>query len=986
MARVLPLLSPAHLDRDFDYLVPPELDAIAQPGVRVRVRFAGRLVDGYLLERRAHSDHSGKLVKLERVVSGERVLTPEIVQLAIAVAARYAGTRADVLRLAIPPRHARTEIGGAKKKSADSEAEQEDSADDAAAASSPELRQKGSTAKAPLRINPLPDATSPVDSADAEADSVPQDPAIDASSSTAASDAAGSAGSQPVRSAPSGANAPIQSAKSSKSVPSTADFAGAEADSVEVDGTVEATPELASASAVVAASTQEFPSVRSGGVAPSEQLSAAPSNVDSAGVESDSVTRSRAVESSAADTADAASSAGVQGDLPESSGAPGSAKQLPGSVFSNAEGAETSSASDKGETSGAGSGGNSASEAVSASSSVAQGVQPASSDASNSARLSDSVSSDGEGIASESVVAGSVADASKAEGTRDGEPGSASAASSGDGGGESGSDGAEQVAAPVDHGPWGRYIHGPAFLTALAGGKGPRAAWQALPGEDWPRRLAELAAAVVGEGRSAILMVPDQRDLDRVLVECTRLMGDSAVGLSAGLGPAARYRRWLAVLRGTARVVVGTRSAVFAPAKDLGLIAIWDDGDDTYAEPRSPYPHAREVAMLRSHETGAAFVAAGFARTAEIQAVVESGWAHDLVADRMVVRDAAPRISVPGDTDLAMERDPVARAVRIPGVAYAAARAALKEGAGVLVQVPRRGYVPSLACAKCRTPARCRYCNGPLALPDGRARHSDSQGDAAHSPSCRWCGITEAAFRCSSCGSRALRAVVIGATRTAEELGRAFPGVPIRGSGGGAMLDTVEPGPQVVVATVGAEPVLPGGYGVALLLDSWALLSRADLRASEDALRRWMTAATLVRSHGQVIVMADPGIPTVQALVRWDPVGHARVECASRAEVGFPPAVRMAAVDGTSDSIAELLSATDLPTEVEVLGPVPLPPGARKPFSSGDTPAEVERILLRVDRKSGAALARALTAAQAIRSTHRSDAPLRVQIDPVDIG
>ncbi|WP_378743015.1 primosomal protein N' [Nocardia brasiliensis] len=680
MARVLPLLSPAHLDRDFDYLVPPDLDAIAQPGVRVRVRFAGRLVDGYLLERLTHSEHSGKLVKLERVVSGERVLTPEILKLATVVAARYAGTRADVLRLAIPPRHARTETGGATKKSAEAAVVQEDSADIS------------------------PDAVSPE-------------------------------GEQEVLSA-----------------------------------------------------------------------------------------------------------------------------------------------------------------------------------------------------------------------------------------------------------PWQRYIHGPAFITALTQGKGPRAAWQALPGEDWPRRLAELAATVVGQGRSAILMVPDQRDLDRVLAECARLLGDSAVGLSAGLGPAARYRRWLAVLRGTAQVVVGTRSAVFAPAKNLGLMAIWDDGDDTYAEPRAPYPHAREVAMLRSHETGAAFVAAGFARTAEIQAVVDSGWAHDLVADRALVREAAPRISVPGDSDIALERDPVARAVRIPGVAYAAARAALKEGAGVLVQVPRRGYVPSLACAKCRTPARCRHCNGPLALPDGRARHSDSQGDAAHSPSCRWCGITEAAFRCSSCGSRALRAVVIGATRTAEELGRAFPGVPIRGSGGGAMLDTVEPGPQVVVATVGAEPVLPGGYGVALLLDSWALLGRADLRAAEDALRRWMTAATLVRSHGQVIVMGDPAIPTVQALVRWDPIGHARAELAARAEVGFPPAVRMAAIDGTTDSITELLSATTLPDGVDVLGPVPLPDGARKPFSSGDSPAEVERILLRVDRKSGTLLARALTAAQAIRSTHRSDAPLRVQIDPVDIG
>ncbi|WP_308248678.1 primosomal protein N' [Nocardia sp. MH4] len=699
IARVLPLLSPAHLDRDFDYLVPPELDEIAQPGVRVRVRFAGRLVDGYLLERLPHSEHTGKMVKLERVVSPERVLTPEILRLATAVAARYAGTRADVLRLAIPPRHARTETGGTKKSTAATESAL-DEAEPAAA-----------------------EADSPADG--------PSSPAV------------------------------------------------GPGDCVEKD---------------------------------------------------------------------------------------------------------------------------------------------------SPAAVPDAVASD-----------------------------------------------------PVDTTAWNRYQHGGAFVAALSAGRAPRAAWQALPGEDWAARLAELAATVVASGRSAVLMVPDQRDLDRLLAECVRLVGDSAVGLSAGLGPAARYRRWLAVLRGQARVVVGTRAAVFAPARDLGLIALWDDGDDTYAEPRAPYPHAREVAMLRAHETGAAFVAAGFARTAEIQAVVESGWARDLLAERQVLREVMPRISAPGDTDFALERDALARAVRMPGVAFAAARAAIKENAAVLVQVPRRGYVPSLACAKCRTPARCRHCNGPLALPQS------STGEAA-SPQCRWCGITEAAYRCQACGARALRAMVIGAARTAEELGRAFPGVPIRGSGGGEVLDSVEPGAQVVVATVGAEPLVRGGYGVALLLDGWALLGRADLRATEDTLRRWMGAAALVRPRGQVIVMAEPSLPTVQALVRWDPVHHAAAELAARAEVGFPPAVRLAAIDGTTAAIAELLEATQLPDRVDILGPVPLPPTARKPFSGSDQPAEVERMLLRVGRTEGGPLARALTAAQAVRSSHRSDAPLRVQIDPVDIG
>ena len=104
------------------------------------------------------------------------------------------------------------------------------------------------------------------------------------------------------------------------------------------------------------------------------------------------------------------------------------------------------------------------------------------------------------------------------------------------------------------------------------------------------------------------------------------------VALSAGLGPAARYRRWLAALRGSARLVIGTRSAVFAPVSDLGLVMVWDDGDDTLAEPRAPYPHAREVAMLRAHQMRCAALIGGYARTAEAHALVRSGWAHDVVA------------------------------------------------------------------------------------------------------------------------------------------------------------------------------------------------------------------------------------------------------------------------------------------------------------------------------------------------------------------
>jgi primosomal protein N' (replication factor Y) len=178
--------------------------------------------------------------------------------------------------------------------------------------------------------------------------------------------------------------------------------------------------------------------------------------------------------------------------------------------------------------------------------------------------------------------------------------------------------------------------------------------------------------------------------------------------------------------------------------------------------------------------------------------------------------------------------------------------------------------------------------------------------------------------------------------------------------------------PAVVVATPGAEPVCPGGYGAALLLDGWALLSRPDLRAAEETLRRWANAAALVRPQGDVIVGADAGIPTVQALIRWDPAGAAARELAERGELGFPPAARMASLTGTPGAVGELLGALDLPERAQVVGPVPLD-------------RDGERVLIRVPRPAGAELALRLKAAAAGRSSRRSAEPVRIQLDPQEL-
>ena len=652
IARVLPMLSVPHLDREFDYLVSEEQSDDAQPGVRVRVRFHGRLVDAFVLERRSETDHVGQLGWLDRVISPEPVLTGEVRRLVYAVAARYAGTRPDVLRLAIPPRHAGAEKGE--------------------------------------RSTPL----------------------------------------------------------------------------------------------------------------------------------------------------------------------------LP-------------------------------------------------------------------------------------------------------------------VVQPVDPAGWARYNGGTAFLEALQEGRAARAVWQALPGESWCDRLAEAAAAAVSGGHGVLVVVPDQRDIDALWQAATaRIDASAVVALAAGLGPSARYRRWLSVLRGEARLVIGTRSAVFAPVDRLGLVMVWDDGDDSLAEPRAPYPHARDVAMLRAHQLRCAAIVGGFARTAEAQALVAGGWAHNLLAARPVVRASAPRVLALDDEGYAEDRDPAARTARLPSMALRAARAALERGAPVLVQVPRRGYLPSVACARCRTIARCRHCMGPMSLSD-----RDAEGAV-----CRWCGRIDTALRCRRCGADAIRAVVVGARRTAEELGRAFPGTAVITSAGDAVHPAIGPGPALVVATPGAEPRAPDGYGAALLLDSWSMLGREDLRAAEDTLRRWMAAAAQVHARadgGVVAVVADSAIPTVQALIRWDPVGHAEAELDGRTAVGLPPAVHMAAIDGASEAVAALIGQAVLPEDADVLGPVDLPPGVRRPPGTGD---KAIRMLIRVRREEGLVLAAALRDATAVQSARHGNDAVRVQIDPLHVG
>ncbi len=500
---------------------------------------------------------------------------------------------------------------------------------------------------------------------------------------------------------------------------------------------------------------------------------------------------------------------------------------------------------------------------------------------------------------------------------------------------------------------WGAHEHAATFLTHLASGGSPRAVWNPPPGADWPTLVAHAAALTVAGGRGVLVCVPDKRDVDRVSVALDTVVGEGRhVALTADSGPAERYRRFLRVSRGAVRVVVGTRAAAFAPVRDLGLVVIWDDGDDLHAEPRAPYPHSREVLLLRAEQQGTAALVGGFARTCEADYLLRTGWARPLVASREHVRAQVSTAVVPGE-DRAI-------GTRIPSAVRDLVRDALQRGP-VLVQTPRQGYVATLACERCRTPARCTECTGPLLL-----------SGPTVPPRCRWCGHEAPGWACTECGHRGLRAPVLGDARTAEELGRMFASTTIRTSSGEHVRADVADRPEIVVATPGAEPVAAGGYAGVVVLDTWLTLARADLRTDEEALRRWLGAAALVRPGGRVIAVGDPAHPALQALVRWDPAGFAARANEQRLATHLPPAVRLATITGEPGAVDDALTLLAPPETAEVLGPVPV----------GDDPAAGEvRLVVRVPRSTGASLSSALGELQRVRSARKLDA-VRIQVDP----
>ena len=517
------------------------------------------------------------------------------------------------------------------------------------------------------------------------------------------------------------------------------------------------------------------------------------------------------------------------------------------------------------------------------------------------------------------------------------------------------SDELNPIGEPVRSGFRAGYPRADSFLQHLAEGGSPRAAWTLAPSPDgmgdWAGGLLEAAAATLSSGRGVVLIVPDARDLAALTARAAEQFGvGSFVTLTAESGPAARYRAFLAAARGQVRLVLGNRAAVFAPVHDLGLIALWDDGDDSYAEPRAPYPHAREVAAMRAHLAGSGLLLAARSRTAEVQRLVATGWLHPIQLTPTETRAVSAAVRVTRSDDQ-----------RLPQEVFTTIRAGLAHGP-ILVSVPRAGYHPRVLCAGCHEPAVCPTCGQVL-------RHGRT------GLTCGWCGPPRPQWRCPECGDRRVRTPVAGVIRTAEELGKAFPGVRVLSSSGEHPLAEVGEEPALVLSTPGVEPIARFGYAAALMLDTAATLGRPELRAGEEALRRWLAVTALVRpaeDGGTVLVVGEAADRQVQALLRLDPIGYAERELAERATAGFPPAVKLVALEGEFDVLKQALSKLQLPDGVQVNGPF-------------ETAAE-PRVTLRCELPLAGELISAVRTMLSQRAAAKTSGALRVRVDPQVVG
>lgn len=506
---------------------------------------------------------------------------------------------------------------------------------------------------------------------------------------------------------------------------------------------------------------------------------------------------------------------------------------------------------------------------------------------------------------------------------------------------------------------WEPYAFGDSFVQALGGGGTPRAVWNALPGYRDDAILGALRC-IRERSQGTICVTPTQaqaRDLEALIRTSHPDLRTAVYHSDLTIGQ--RYEIYLQALHGHLDVVIGTRSAIWLPLKDIGLIIIWDSGDDRLREQRSPRVDVVDVTLQRVRIHRCAVIIGAWSRSVKTQMLVESGWAHPLEATWEQRRQVLPRVEI--EDEFIQQREGVRSSGQLTMLAQQKIREALRHGP-VLVHVPQSGYVPRVACHRCRELARCSTCRGQLSVTKEQRII------------CSWCDREVAGWSCPHCSANQLRALRIGSDLTGEHLGRVFPGIPlVMSTALHDVSETLDRRPRLIVATPGREPQVDGGYELVVIVDAHAIAERPELWAQEEALRRWMNALALLSPDGTGYITGAMDKVLAQSLIRWDPTYLAHHLLEERRELRFFPAATVVSLDGSLKDVHQMIHEINF----EVMGVV------TRTKDSADSETEV-RALLRAERRDTHELLEELRIAQQKRAAKKMPF-VRITVNPPEL-
>jgi primosomal protein N' (replication factor Y) len=360
---------------------------------------------------------------------------------------------------------------------------------------------------------------------------------------------------------------------------------------------------------------------------------------------------------------------------------------------------------------------------------------------------------------------------------------------------------------------------------------------------------------------SILIVAPDEKDVDLVIASL-RSSAISPLKLTASLTREERYRNYLLAMHGSNSIVVGTRSAIFTPIKNLATVIVHKESSYDHYEIRSPGWNTRTVALLRSEFQSLKLILTGFSPSIEVSQLIDERKVKYFNSKEIVnVKAFTP-----------------SEGALLPGRIFGDIKKALAIGP-VLFIAPRKGYGNALLCAHCRNVATCD-CGGRLSV--------TAKGKA---PSCVHCGKAFQEWKCSFCNRDKQYLAGRGIERAAEEISRAFPNFPVVISAGDVIKDRIDPKPSLVLATAGAQPQVEGGYAAVVILDGMRFFAHTDLRTQERARELFLETASFISPKGFVLLVIDDSHPIVSAISRWNIAPLLKRELSERSELCLPPSV-----------------------------------------------------------------------------------------------